>query len=82
MELIQVPEKMRQDGITPERKNRMLEGDELEKRAGEIRSLYTDLPDYCKYPDCFHCQYSDCGWTKAGNEDAMQEVIRGLARRA
>lgn len=52
-----------------------------EKTASELRSLYSDMPPYCVYPDCFHCPYGDCGWTKAGNEESIQELIRVFARK-
>ena len=52
-----------------------------EKAAKELRSLYSDMPPYCVYPNCFHCPYGDCGWTKAGNEESIQELIRAFARK-
>lgn len=53
---------------------------ELERKAREVRRLYSDMPDYCVYPDCFHCPYGDCGWTKAGNEEQLQGMIRAFSR--
>lgn len=54
---------------------------DLEKEARKIRGFYSDMPSYCIYPNCFHCPYRDCGWTKAVNEDDIQDVIRGFARK-
>lgn len=54
--------------------------EELEKKAREVRQTYSDMPDYCVYPDCFHCPYGECGWDKAGNEEALQDIIRGFSR--
>ena len=68
---------------TQEKKNKQVKVDigDLEKAARELRSLYYDMPPYCVYPDCFHCPYGDCGWTKAGNEETIQELIRVFARK-
>lgn len=54
---------------------------ELEKEVQELRSTYSDMPEYCVYPDCFHCPYGDCGWSKAGNEELIQGMVRAFSRR-
>lgn len=30
-------------------------------------------PEFCKYPDCFHCPYDDCHYNKLEYEDRKIE---------
>lgn len=54
--------------------------EELEKKAKEERSYYTDMPPYCRYPDCFHCPYNECGWDGVGKDKEIQDIIKGFSQ--
>lgn len=49
----------------------MFEGDEL-RREYEKEREFVEVPDGCKYPDCFHCIFRECGVDKIRGESAFQ----------
>lgn len=57
---------------------RMYEGEEL-RREYEKERKFIEVPDWCKYPDCFHCIFRECGVSKIKEESTSNaELIRSL----
>lgn len=57
---------------------RMYEEEEL-RREYEKERKFIEVPDGCKYPDCFHCVFRKCGVDKIRGESALNtELIRSL----
>lgn len=58
----------------------VLEGDELRAEYEKERQ-FVDVPIGCRYPDCFHCIFSDCGVDKIrGNSSDIDDLLRSLYR--
>lgn len=56
----------------------MFEGEEL-KRQYENEREFIEVPDGCKYPDCFHCIFRECGVDRIKGENSSNtELIRSL----
>ena len=54
----------------------MLEVEELRRRCEQERGG-NQIPEGCRWPDCFHCVFPDClRRVDAGEPD--EELIRGL----
>ena len=51
----------------------------IKKYKTERQSIV--VPDGCKYPDCFHCIFSDCGVDKIkGESTQIDDLIRSLGK--
>lgn len=60
--------------------NMLYEGKELTRKY-KIERRSVDVPDGCKYPDCFHCIFSDCGVDKIkGESTQIDDLIRSLGK--
>lgn len=58
----------------------MYEGDELRQKYEDARNSIK-VPDGCKYPDCFHCVFTDCVAKNISGEKYLdEELIRGLSK--
>lgn len=57
---------------------KMYEKNKLVKEYEKIRE-FANVPDGCRYPDCFHCIFIDCGVAVIKGENTNnQELIRSL----
>ena len=49
---------------------------ELRKRIRAERELRKNIPEGCRWPDCFHCVFYD---RNSGSDNGIQDILRELS---
>ena len=51
---------------------------ELQKRICAERQMRKNIPEGCRWPDCFHCVFDDCR-RNSGSDNGIQDILRELS---
>lgn len=54
--------------------------EELRKRIRAERQMRKNIPEGCRWSDCFHCVFDDCHYDRnSGSDNGIQDILRELS---